>query len=71
MKRRYAVFTVIFAVSILIGIQAVEVVDANPVPWQSTPNQDRPTLTIETPQNQTTYNVKDIPINFTVTKPES
>jgi hypothetical protein len=31
MMRRYAVFAVVFAVSILIGIQAVEVVDANPV----------------------------------------
>ncbi len=31
MKRKYAVFAVIFAVSMLIGIQAVEVVDANPL----------------------------------------
>jgi hypothetical protein len=31
MKRRYALFAVIFAVSLLIGIQAVEIVDANPV----------------------------------------
>jgi hypothetical protein len=31
MKTSYAVFAVVFAVSMLIGIQAVEVVDANPV----------------------------------------
>jgi hypothetical protein len=32
MKRRYSVFAVIFAVSFLIGIQAVEIVNANPMP---------------------------------------
>jgi hypothetical protein len=71
MKTSYAVFAVVFAVSMLIGIQAVEVVDANPVPWLTTPNLEKPTLTIKTPQNQTTYNLKDIPVNFTVTKPKS
>ena len=30
MKKRYALFTVVLAVSILIGIQAVELVGANP-----------------------------------------
>jgi hypothetical protein len=34
MKRRYAVFAVIFVVSILIEIQAVEVVNANPMTFQ-------------------------------------
>jgi LPXTG-motif cell wall-anchored protein len=32
MKRRYALFAVVFAVSLLIGIQVVEVADANPFP---------------------------------------
>ena len=71
MKRRYAVFAVIFAVSILIGIQAVELAEANPVPWLSTPNLEKPTLTIETPQNYTTYDVGNIPVNFTVSTPSS
>ena len=31
MKRRYSLFAVIFAISILIGVQAVEGVDANPL----------------------------------------
>jgi hypothetical protein len=31
MKKRYALFAVIFVISLLIGIQAVEVVDSNPV----------------------------------------
>jgi hypothetical protein len=31
MKRRYALFAVIFVISMLIGIQAIEIVDANPL----------------------------------------
>ena len=71
MKRSYAVFTVVLAVSMLIGIEAVEVANANPVPWLSTPNLEKPTLTIETPQNYTTYDVGNIPVNFTVSTPSS
>ncbi len=70
MKRRYAVFAVIFAVSILIGIQAVEVANANPVPWLSTPNREKPVLTLQFPTDQTTYKT-EVPIDFTVTAPES
>lgn len=44
---------------------------ANPVPWPSTPNQEKPTLTIETPQNNTAYNASSVCLNFTVTKPAS
>ncbi len=50
MKRRCAVFAVVFAVSILIGIQAVEVVDANPLPWLFDPQM---TVTIQSPANGT------------------
>ena len=71
MKRRYAVFAVTFVVSFLIGIQVVGVAEANPVPWLSTPNLEKPTLTIETPQNYTTYDVGNIPVNFTVSTPSS
>ena len=72
MKRRYAVFTVIFAVSMLIGIQAVEVVDANPIVWPTTPNQEKPTLAIKTPQNNAVLNTTDNPyLNFTVNNPQS
>jgi hypothetical protein len=70
MKRKYAVFAVVFAVSILIGIQAVEVVDANPVPWLSTPNREKPVLTLQFRTNQTTYKT-EVPIDFNVTAPES
>jgi hypothetical protein len=71
MKRKYAIFAVIFAVSMLIGIQAVKVANANPVPWPSTPNQEKPTLTIKTPQNYTTYNDITVSFNFTVAAPAS
>ena len=67
MKRSYAVFAVTFVVLVLIGIQAVEVVDANPVLWPSTPNQEKPTLTTKTPQNYTTYKDSTVYFNFTVT----
>jgi hypothetical protein len=70
MKRRYAIFVVVFAVSLLIGIQVVEVVDANPVPWPSTPNQEKPTLTIESPVNYARYG-SEVPLDFNVTAPES
>jgi hypothetical protein len=70
--RKYTLFAVIFAVSMLIGIHAVEIVDANPVPWPTTPNQDKPTLTIKTPQNNEVLNTTDNPyLNFTVNNPQS
>ena len=60
-----------FLISLAAGMQTVEVAKANPIPWLSTPNQEKPTLTIETPQNYTTYNDSSIFLNFTVTKPSS
>jgi len=70
MKRKNALFAVIFAVLVLIGIQAFEVAEANPVPWLSTPNREKPTLTLQSPTNQTTYKT-EVPIDFNVTAPES
>jgi hypothetical protein len=72
MKRRYAIFAVVFAVSIFIGIQAVEVVTANPIPYPATPSPEKPTLTIETPQNGASYsNINSLALNFSVAKPIS
>ena len=73
MKRRCAVFAVIFEVSILIGIQVVEVVDANPfpIPWPSAPNQEKPTLALECPQNGSIYVGGSLPVDFTVTAPRA
>jgi hypothetical protein len=50
MKRRYAVFVVIFAFSILIGMQVVQVADANPLPWFPNPQM---TVSIQSPTNGT------------------
>jgi hypothetical protein len=71
MKRRYAVFAVVLAVSILIWVQDIEVVDANPVPWPTTPILDNPTITIHSPSNNTVYTNGNTTISLTVTKPGS
>ena len=51
MKKRYALFAVIFVISLLIGIQALEVVDANPLPpaWMN----PQMAITIQSPLNGT------------------
>ncbi len=60
MKRSYAAFAVVFAISVLIGIQAVEVVDANPLPpnWMASM-----TITIQSPLKGV---INDLPllVNF-------
>jgi hypothetical protein len=71
MKRRYALFTVIFVISILIGIQVVEVVEArsiggNPIP---PPGTIPPKITISSPQNNQTYSSDAIYLTLNVTKP--
>ena len=69
MKRVNAVFAVIFAVSILIGIQEVKVVDANPfLTWKEiSPPLDAnpPVISINSPQNSTNYS-KEFTVNFSV-----
>jgi len=65
MKRRYAIFAVTFVVSLLIGIQVVEVVDANPLSM-GLPNQGEFSVTIETPSNNTIFKKSNIPLNFIV-----
>jgi hypothetical protein len=55
MIRRTALFAVILAISMLIGIQAVEVLDANPYSY--------PSLWIESPEN-TAYNTTTISVIF-------
>ncbi len=73
MKRSYAVFAAVFAVSILIVVQTIEAAKANPVPWPSAPIFDKPTITVQTPQNNTVfaYNATDVWLNFTIAKPDS
>jgi hypothetical protein len=64
----------IFLSMILVSVVStlcVEVVDANPVPWSTTPNIEKPALTVISPQNYTTYNADSLYLNFTAIKPDS
>ena len=74
MKKRYAVFVVIFTTLMLtIGILVVEVAKANPIAlsWlPTTPDRNQPEIAIQSPkQNQ--YYSSFFSLNFTITKPES
>ena len=72
MKGKCTLLVVIFAVSMLIGIQAIELAEANPFVWPTTPNQEKPTLAIKTPQNNQVLNTTDNPyLNFTINNPQS
>ncbi|MGD0645401.1 MAG: hypothetical protein ABSA75_10900 [Candidatus Bathyarchaeia archaeon] len=53
------------------GAVVIELARADPIPWPTIPNQEKPTLTVETPQNNTAYNASSVYLNFTVTKPDS
>jgi len=74
MKTKCVLFTVVLAVSVLIGIQAVEVVDANP--FMSYKNIEPitgtlpPAITIISPLNNTTYSPESVVIKFNVNKPQ-
>ena len=73
MKRVNAVFAVFFAVSMLIGIQAVEVANANPT-WGKPatpipPITDPPQVIINSP-TPTEYN-NPVPLNITIIQPDS
>lgn len=64
---------IVLILTLTVTMQVVELAMANPIPWQSTPNQEKPTLTIESPQNNTVfaYNGSDIYLNYTITSPDS
>jgi hypothetical protein len=58
--------------SILVEMQVGEVVDANPVPFPATPNTELPTLTIQTPESQSSlYSNNSMAMSFTVVQPDS
>ncbi len=72
MKRRYAVFTIVFVVSMLIGIQVVEVVDANALPFPPVPNTDLPSLAVETSANPLPLNDNNTAaMNIIVMQPDA
>jgi len=64
LKRSYVVFAVVFAVSMLIGIQAVDVSDANPVPHEPM----TPCVIEVSSPTETTYS-GDVRLCFTVREP--
>jgi hypothetical protein len=56
---------------VLVASPYLRLASANPVPWPTTPNQEKPTLTVKTPQNYTTYNADEVYLNLSVTQPDS
>lgn len=67
---------IIFALlcSLIAGLHAVEVVEANPLRlyWVPTsPDTSLPQVTINSPSQNTTYNSNEISLNFTIVLPES
>ena len=40
---------------IFLAVIEVEVVDANPIPWNYKPNLDKPTISIDAPKNNVGY----------------
>ena len=68
---RIAILAVLLTISVLVGTEVIGVAEANPVPFTQTPNLKRPSLTITAPQNYSTYNTSNIPLNITVTQPDT
>jgi hypothetical protein len=63
--------TIAVILSLTIVMQVVGLAMANPVPWPSTPNQEKPILTILSPKNNTEYHESDVYLNFAVFTPDS
>jgi hypothetical protein len=62
--------TIALILTLTVGLQ-VGLVMANPVPWPSTPNQEKPTITILSPKNNTEYDENYVYLNFAVSTPDS
>jgi hypothetical protein len=71
MRKRLFLYASIIVLSLSIMLQVVEITKANPVPWQFTPNLEKPSLTVMGPQNLTAYPAYNIPITYSVVKPSS
>jgi hypothetical protein len=63
--------TIALILSLTVSLQVVGLAMANPVPWPSTPNQEKPTITILSPRNNTEYVGSDVYLNFAVSTPDS
>jgi hypothetical protein len=73
MPKKLLATTILTAILVLvISVQVVEVVKANPIiPYPTTPNKEKPTVEVQLPQNYSTYNDSCISYNFIVTQPKS
>jgi hypothetical protein len=73
MRKRVLLAASILVLSLLVMLQGFLVLDANPVPWPSAPNFEKPTIIMETLQNNTVlaYNATDVWLNFTIAEPDS
>jgi hypothetical protein len=76
MKRTALALSIIWAFLFsVVLLCSIKTTTANPAPYGthglSTPNTAPPIITVQTPHNNTIYNVNDIPVNFTVAKPDS
>lgn len=71
--RKRVLLASLLVLSLLVMLQGFLVSVANPVPWPSTPNFQKPTIKMETPQNNTVlaYNATDVWLNFTIAEPDS
>jgi hypothetical protein len=72
MMEKHLTRTILLLVFLLVvGLQVVELAIANPVYWPVMPITDKPTVTIERPTNNTTYNNTAVYVSLTVTNPDS
>lgn len=70
-----AAFMLALLFSAVALVHSLSIAVANPAPYGtnglSTPNTDPPIIIAQSPHNDTTYYVNDVPLNFTVAKPSS
>ena len=69
----FAILTSFLVIAFLMQpLAQVEIVQANPVPYPSTPTTELPTLTVQTPEpNSLLYAKNTLELHFNVTKPQS
>jgi hypothetical protein len=61
----------LFALLLLALLQFSNFANANPAPYPTTPNQELPTLKVESPNNEEVFKSDSIRLNFTVAIPDS
>ena len=75
MKRKLSILSLILALILMaVVLHIPSFASANPmyeIPYPSEPNEELPTLKLESPQNGTAYAVGTAELAFTVTKPDS